>query len=130
MQRQVQLKALIDRFQLLVAAVPLNLPIAIPDAAEGFFHPGDAWAGTIGSFRVIKLPAIEIAQREMSEVEILHLPGRDLLGIAADGLPEESQFESKPPAVSRFQISGVVPPLGLKIRMIEMIARKFVPVSR
>src|SRR5258706_4440581 len=104
------------------------MPIAC--GPRDFFPPGIAGPGSLVSFRVKNLPAIEIAQREMSEVEILHLPGRDLLGIAADGLPEESQFESKPPAVSRFQISGVVPPLGLKIRMIEMIARKFVLVSR
>ena len=130
MQRQVQLKALIDSFQLLVAAVPLNLPIAIPDATEGFAHRGDARAGSIGAFGVIKLPAIQITQREMREVKILHLPGSNLSGIAADGLPEESQFEPKPPVVGPFQISGVVPPFGLKIRMIEMISRELVMVSR
>src|SRR5712692_11715721 len=99
MQRQVQSKARIDRVQLLVAAAPLNLPIAIPDAAEGFAHRGDARAGSIGAFRVIKLPAIQIAQREMREVEILHVPGGGLRGIAADSLPEESQFEPETPAV-------------------------------
>src|SRR5713226_2817502 len=66
----------------------------------------------------------------MRGVEIPHLPSGGLRGITADGLPKESQFESESPAVSRFQISGVVPPFGLKIRVIEMIARKFVAVSR
>src|SRR5260370_36763 len=77
-----------------------------------------------------KLPAIQIADRESREVEILHIPGRSVRGIAADGLPEESQFESKAPAVRRFQIPGVIPPLSLKIRVIEMVAREFVTVSR
>ena len=100
MQRQVQLKALIDRFQLLVAAMPLNLLIAVPDAAEGFARGSDARAGSVGARRVIKLPTIQIAQSEMREVKIPHVPGGVPGGIAADGLPEESQFESEPPAIS------------------------------
>src|SRR5712664_510685 len=129
-QGQMQLKARIESLQIQVVAVPLNLPIPIPETTEGFAHRGDAWAGTIGAFRMIELTAIQIAQSEMREVEILHVPSRGLSGITADGLPEESQFESEPPAVNRFQISGVVPPFGLKIRMIEMVAREFVAVSR
>src|SRR5260370_22120623 len=66
----------------------------------------------------------------MREVEIPHLPDGGLRGIAADGLPKESQFESESPAVRGFQIPSVVPPFGLKIRVIKMIARKFVTVSR
>src|SRR5712664_2465326 len=126
----MQLEALVNRFQFLVAIMPLTLPIDVPDAAEGLVHCGDARAGSIRSFRMIKLSAIQIAQSEMREVEILHVPSSGLSGITADGLPEESQFESEPPAVNRFQISGVVPPFGLKIRMIEMVAREFVAVSR
>src|SRR5713226_7332055 len=129
MKRQVQLKALIDRIEFEVTAAPLNLPIAVPDAAKGLTRRRDAWPRAIGAFRVIKLPAIEIAQREMCEVEILHIPGAGLCGIAADGLAEEGQFESEPVALGRFQISGVVPPLGLKVRMIEIVARRFVAVS-
>jgi hypothetical protein len=107
-KRQVQLKVLIDRFQFLVAAVPLDLPIAVPDAAEGFARGGDARAGSIGAFRVIKVPSIQIAQSEMREVEIPHVPGGVPDGIATNGLPEESQFESEPPAISRFQISAEI----------------------
>src|ERR1700746_3617950 len=66
----------------------------------------------------------------MRNVEILYVPGGRLRRIAADGLPEERQFESEAPPVRGLQIPGVVPPLGLKVRMIEMIARKFVTVSR
>src|SRR6266403_4446478 len=129
-QRQVQLEAFIDRFQFLVAAMPLDLPIVVPDAAEGFVRGGDARAGSIGSFRMIKLSAIQIAQCEMRDVEILHVPSRGSRRVAADGLAEECQLESKAPSVRRFQIPSVIPPLRLKVRMIEMIARKFVAVSR
>ena len=130
MQRQVQLKALTDRFQLLVAAVPLSLPIAIPNATERFTRGGDAGSGSIDAFQVIELPAIQVAQRQMREVEIPHLPDGVPRGIAADGLPEEGQFESEAVAVKRFQIPGVVPPFTLKIRVIEMIPGEFVTVSR
>src|SRR6266403_2110141 len=110
--------------------VQLDLPIVVPDAAEGFVRGGDARAGSIGSFRMIKLSAIQIAQCEMRDVEILHVPSRGSRRGAADGLAEECQLESKAPSVRRFQIPSVIPPLRLKVRMIEMIARKFVAVSR
>src|SRR5258708_31355906 len=86
-QRQAQLKTLIDRFQLLVAPLPLNLPIAVPDAAELFVHRREARTGSIDTFRVIKLPAIQIAQSEMRDVEITYLPSCDPGGNAADCLP-------------------------------------------
>src|SRR5258708_17784015 len=72
-KRQMQLKTLIDGLQLLVAAVPLNLPIAVPDAAEGFVHRGDARSGSVCELRVEKLTAIEIAHGAMREEEIFHV---------------------------------------------------------
>src|SRR5437879_11928691 len=98
MQRQVQLKALTDRFQLLVAAVPLSLPIAIPNATERFTRGGDAGSGSIDAFQVIELPTIQVAQRQMREVEIAHLRAGVRRGLAADGLPEEGLFECEPAA--------------------------------
>ena len=95
MQRQVQLKTFIDRGQLLFAAVPLNLPIAIPDAAEGLAYRGDARASSVCTLRMEKLPTIDIAQREMRKVEILYFPGRLVGGVAVDSLPKEGQFESE-----------------------------------
>src|SRR2546430_17674671 len=79
---------------------------------------------------MINLPAVEIAQSEMGEIDIPQLPGSRLRRIAANSLPEESQLKSKPVAIRRFQISSVVPPFGLIVRMIEVIAREFVAVSR
>jgi hypothetical protein len=66
----------------------------------------------------------------MRKIDILYIPGSSFGGIAADGLTEEGQFESEAVALACPQISRVVPPLGLKVRMIEMIAREFVAVSR
>src|SRR5260370_34728973 len=119
-----------NRFGVGVGGLAWRLGSGVADGARGLVHWGDARARSIGSFRMIKLFAIQIAQCEMREVEILNVPGRSLRRIAADGLPEECQFESETPPVRRFQIPSVVPPLGLKVRMIEMIARKFVTVSR
>src|SRR5437016_8252791 len=79
---------------------------------------------------MIKLTTFEVAQREMREIDIPQFPGSSLRGIAANSLPEESQLKSKPVAIRRFQISGVVPPFGLIVRMIEVIARELVAVSR
>src|SRR5438552_3303008 len=110
--------------------MPLTLPIAIPYAAERFAHRGHPWAGSVYSFGVIKLTTVQIAQREMRKVEIFHIPRGGLRRIAVDSLPKKSQFESEPPSVCRFQISRVVPPFGLIIRMIKMIAGEFVAVSR
>src|SRR5690242_3674933 len=128
-QRQAQLKAFVDRLKLLVVPVPLNLPIAVPNAAKGFIHRRDPWAGPIRSFRMIKLPSVEVAQTEMGEIEIPQFPGSSLRRIAANSLPEESQLKSKPVAIRRFQISSVVPPFGLIARMIEVIARELVAIA-
>ena len=77
-----------------------------------------------------ELSLIEIAQRQVCEVEILYFPDGLVGGIATDALPEESQFESEAMALGRLQISRVIPPFRLKIWMIEMIAWEFVAVSR
>src|SRR2546429_9494645 len=66
----------------------------------------------------------------MGEIEIPQFPGSRPRRIAANSLPEESQLKSKPVAIRRFQISSVGPPFGLVVRMIEVIAREFVAVSR
>jgi len=66
MQRKVELKARIDGLQFLVAAAPLNLPIAIPERPRDSFTaamPGrNDWC-----VRRDKTAAIEIAQREMAK---------------------------------------------------------------
>ncbi len=88
-QRQMQLKLSVDGLQLLIRAFPLNPPVAIPDAGAGCAHAGDSGAGAIRSFRVIKLPPIQVAQSKVREINILHVPSCSLRWIAADGLAEK-----------------------------------------
>src|ERR1700741_2167313 len=61
----------------------------------------------------------------MGQVNILDVPRRGFLCISADGLPEKCQFESVVMTVGGFQISGVIPPFGLKVGMIEIVSGKF-----
>ena len=49
-----------------------------------------------------------------------------VLQIATHGLPKKRQFKSETPPIVRSQISRVVPPLRLKFRVIEVVAREFV----
>ena len=52
----------------------------------------------------------------------------DWIRIACNGLAEERQFKTETMAVGRLEISRVIPPLGLIVGMIEVIARKLVMV--
>src|ERR1700729_2901840 len=129
MERQMQLELPVDGLQLLIRAFPLDLPVAIPNAGTGCAHAGDAGASAIASFRVIELLAIQIAQCQMGEVDILHVPGGGFCGTAADRLAEKSQFESVVTAVCGFQIPREVPPFRLKAGMIEKISGEFESIA-
>src|SRR5208282_1709432 len=106
----MQLKLLVDSLQPLIRTFPQNLPVAVPDAAAGLADAGNSRTGTIHSFRVIKLLAIQIAEGEMCQVNVLDVPRCSLRRITAYRLAEKRQFESVAMAVRRFQISGVIPP--------------------
>src|SRR5579863_613365 len=69
-QRKMQLKAVVDRLQLLRFTLPSDLPIAIPDALIVFPDPGDSRTGSIRAFRMKELTAIQIAQGQMSEINV------------------------------------------------------------
>jgi len=82
------------------------------------------------SRRVEELLAVEVADGEMSEVDVTQVPGGGLRGNAADTLTEESQLETELFAFGGLQIAGVIPPLGLVVGMIEEVAREFEAVAR
>src|SRR6202171_6164078 len=65
----------------------------------------------------------------MSKIQFPTLPGTGFFGFAIDALPKKGHLKSKTMPVSRLDVTGVIPPLGLKVRMIEMILRKFVTIS-
>ena len=125
----MQLEAIVDSLQILYVATPLNLPVAVPDARVSLGDPRDAGSGAIGTLGVIETLAVEVAQSEMGEVEIADVPSGILNGISGDGLAEKSEFESEAMAVGGLEIARVIPPLGLKIRMTEMIAGKFETIA-
>src|ERR1700686_2290191 len=129
-QGKMQLEALVDRLQLLRLTLPGNLPIAIPDALIAFADPGDSRPGPVGAFGMKELAAIQITQCQMSEINVAHVPGICFSVIAARGAAEKRQLKSKTAAIASFHVSGVVPPLGLEIRMIKVVARKRVAVAR
>jgi hypothetical protein len=61
----------------------------------------------------------------MCKIEIANIPCGGFRRIAVDGLPEKRELESEATTAGRFEIAGVIPPLSLEIRMIEMIAGEF-----
>src|SRR5882757_9843636 len=60
-QRESQCKIWINCFERLVVAIPLDLPVSIPDASVMATYPGDAGARAICALGVIKMAAVEIA---------------------------------------------------------------------
>ena len=105
------------------------MPVAIPDAVGCFACSGDAWAGAVGALGVIEVATVEVAEGEVREVEILRVPGGVFCGVAREGLAEEGEFEAETVTVRRLEIAGVIPPLGLEIRVIEMVAGEGIAVA-
>src|SRR5580704_11235603 len=124
-----QFELWIDRLERLLVAVPLNLPVAVPDSSVLGADSCDGGPGTIRAFGVEEVAAVEIAKREMREIEVAHVPGIRLRCVAIYALSKKGQFKTKVTTVGGSDVAGVIPPFGLIIGMIEMVARKFVAVS-
>ena len=105
----------------------LHLPVAVPDRPCALIDARNAGAGAVDALFVIEAPAAEIAQGKMRHVQIVNVPLR-LVRIACNRLAEEGQFETETMPVGGPEIAGVVPPLGLIVGMIEVIARKLVMI--
>src|ERR1700682_2321852 len=66
----------------------------------------------------------------MRQVEIVHAPGRRVVtGVAALALPEKDQFKTVAMPVIGAEVTGVIPPLGAELRMIEVIAGEVVVIT-
>src|ERR1700730_42790 len=128
-QRQVQFETSVYPLQLLLLVLPLDLPVAVPDAALRFANSRDPRACAIGALRVVEAAPLEIAQRQMGEIQIPHVPAARSCRVAIDTLAKECQLESEAMPVGGFEVAGVVPPFGLEVGMIEMIAGKFVVIT-
>src|ERR1700757_4308505 len=66
----------------------------------------------------------------MRQIQILDIPRLCLAWIAVHALAKKRQFKPIVVAVCSCQISRRVPPLRLKLLVIEVIAGKFIPVTR
>jgi hypothetical protein len=78
---------------------------------------------------MIKVLTIKVAESKMSKIQIASGPGRILWLVASQSCPKESEFKAEAMAIGGTQISRVVPPLRLKLGMIEVITGKLVVVS-
>src|ERR1700741_3390110 len=103
---------------------PDGAPITVPDFFLCSVGSGDSRSGAIGAFSVEELFAVEVADGEMSQVNVAQVPGGGFRGIPGDALAEESQLEPELFAVGGLQIAGVIPPLGLVVGVIEEVARE------
>ncbi len=79
---------------------------------------------------MIEMLAIQVAEREVGKVEIFHIPDCGMSRITTDRLAEKRQFESVTMATRGFQISRVVPPFRLKVRVIVIVSREFESIAR
>src|ERR1700677_1562095 len=128
-QGELQIETWIDRLKRLLVAVPLDLPVAVPDARVLGAYPGDAGAGSIRALGVVEMPAVEIAEREVCEIKIAHVP-RALLCFPVCALAKKCELETESVTVGRCDVARVIPPLGLIFGMVEVVARKFIEVAR
>src|SRR5579859_6707563 len=72
---------------------------------------------------------IQVAHREMRQVEIMHFPWIGWCPLTVDSAAEKRQFEAKAMAILRLKISSEIPPLRLKVWVPEEILREFEPVA-
>src|ERR1700733_5281925 len=125
---QCQPKLVCNAAQFLFRLGNVHLPITVPySPCLGWsrlgIHASNAGAGAIEPFFTIEVLSVHIAQRDMRHPQIVHKPRAVAVG-TRNALPKEGQLKAEPVAVRRLYISGVVPPLGLVVLMVEVVSRK------
>jgi hypothetical protein len=116
--------------QRLIIAVPFGLPVPVPDPLPGEGCSGNTRSLAIWPFLIPELPAIDIREGGMSQVEVFHGPNRRVIGAPILALAEENQLETEPFTSRVHHITGVIPPLSAKVLMLEVIPGKLVVVAR
>src|SRR5713101_1786536 len=129
MQGKTDSKLIRNGNQILRTFGPDDTPVSIPDFLYCHIRSGDTGARTIRALRMKESLSIEIADREVREIDVADIPCTHVRGIAVYAFTEKSEFEAELAAVRGLQISRVVPPFGLVIGMGEIIAREFVTVA-
>ena len=133
-QREARGEGRRHRLQLLMVAVPVHLPVAVPDAPRLEAGAGKSRARAVHALVVEEAAPLQVAEREVGEVDVADLPrrrrGRQAFRAAVgDRLPEERQLEAEGPAVAGPQVPRVVPPLGAELGVAEVVAGEFEAVA-
>src|ERR1700745_2735715 len=81
--------------QILRAFGPDDTPVSIPDCLQRSVSSGNSGAGAIGALRMKEFLAIEIADREVREIEVADIPCRHVRRITVHTFAEKSQFEAE-----------------------------------
>ena len=116
--------------QLLRCAVAdVRPPVAVPDCFLRLIRARHSRSCPVQSLGVKEPPAVDVAQRQMRHPDVAHVPHIRLLRAAIHALAEERQLEAKFAPFGRVQVAGIIPPLGLILGMIVVIARKLVMIT-
>ena len=70
-------KARVDGLQDLLVVAPDNFPVAVPDSPVGLTYARDARTCTVGALGMKKFASVQIAQRQVRQIQVVHLPGAD-----------------------------------------------------
>src|SRR6266446_150525 len=129
MQGKTDSKLIRNGNQILRTFGPDDTPVSVPDFLYCRIRSGDTGPRAISALRIKEFLSIEIADCEMCKIDVADIPCKRVRGIAVYAFTEKSELEAELASVSGLQISGVVPPFGLVIGMVEIIAREFITVA-
>ena len=106
-KRELQREAIGDRLKALGVTLPASLPVPVTDPGLCQVGTCEAWAGSIQTLKVKILSCVNVAQRQVCKVDVVHVPvGSPRL--AGDSLAKEGQLEAETMAIRRLEIAGVV----------------------
>src|SRR5579872_1563381 len=111
-------------------ALPFRGPVPVPDALLLEAGTRDSGTGAGQAAITVKLMAINIGNGEVSQVKVVDAPCR-AIGDRPFPLPLAEKYQLETKALSRrvVKVSGVIPPLGAEIRMVEVIAWKRIAIT-
>jgi len=81
--------------QSLLVAMPLDLPIAVPNAAVRGADSCKPRSGAAGALGMVKLAAVQIAQGQVGQVEIADIPSFRFGNVAIYALAKKGELESE-----------------------------------
>ena len=74
---------------------------------------------------MVEALALDVGYHKVSQVDVARIPIRLRFPLAIHSDSKERQLESEWSPFSSGEVSGVVPPLRLECRVLEMVAREF-----